>query len=172
MSEESDIALELQESREATGFSREKVAQAIGKSAKTIERWETTGRLGPAELRRIRAFYAEAAAGHVYLDNDVIRSTNRSRLAGVSEASPSYSPARITIRVALWLADFVAALRDAKVPDDEIDEAVSLVTHPTALTRNKGGKRVDLTEDEAIEEMDALAHVVFDRQRKMGRKIK
>lgn len=74
-------------------------------------------------------------------------------------------------RIRVWLAEFRTQLTRADVPEDEIEAAIDLVTSPAALTRYSGGKPVDLTEDEAMEELEALAAVVFDRQRKAGRKI-
>lgn len=74
MDEESRIAIELADSRQSSGLSRERVAQALGVSAKTIERWEKSGRIGPAELREIRAFYASGRQTGLY--NDVPRGTS------------------------------------------------------------------------------------------------
>lgn len=76
MADESVISTELQTARKQAGLSRERVASLLGVSAKTIERWELSGKVGPAQLRAIRAFYADV--GQRSLDNDVTRGTSSS----------------------------------------------------------------------------------------------
>ncbi|HTE46540.1 MAG TPA: helix-turn-helix transcriptional regulator [Gemmatimonadaceae bacterium] len=75
--EERRISEELKGLRDKTGYSRERVAQGVGKSAKTIERWENSGHIGPAELRKLRHFYDMELdpAQSKSLDNDVPRGT-------------------------------------------------------------------------------------------------
>jgi hypothetical protein len=96
--------------------------------------------------------------------------TSRSAAFSVGEAVPASRVLR-SLPIREWIARFRLTLTRADVPEDEIDEAIALVTSPAVLTRYKGGKPVDLTEDEAIEELEALAEVVYARQRKAGRKF-
>jgi transcriptional regulator with XRE-family HTH domain len=75
--DEAAIARELVSRREALGISRERVARAVGVSAKTIERWENSGRVKSLELQTIRAFFRQAESDPLSLDNVVPRGTMR-----------------------------------------------------------------------------------------------
>lgn len=91
MSDESVISTELQAARKISGLSRERVASLLGVSAKSIERWEMSGKVGPAQLRALRGVYADVAAGRISTDNDVSRGTSQPTESARAESDKAYS---------------------------------------------------------------------------------
>lgn len=62
MAKPESVGAELKRLREDAGLGRERVAAALGFSAKSIERWERTGELKPHVLAVLRGFYAKLKA--------------------------------------------------------------------------------------------------------------
>lgn len=162
MSDAKAIARELWASRNATGLSRERVGRAMDVSAKTIERWETSGRIGPAELRELRAFY-ERAMAPAGIDNVVPRGTSpgngTSRVAD-GPPGPRFAWARVVAldRVRAFLRAFGDELHALDATPDEEEEAVRSVRESGDRAYN--AERKDWTEDEAIDLMKLNAEPI------------
>jgi transcriptional regulator with XRE-family HTH domain len=62
-----------------------------------------------------------------------------------------------THKVRVWLSGFRLELTKAGVNDDQIREAIDLVTAPQIFSYYRGGSPGELNEDEAIVAMEAIA---------------
>jgi transcriptional regulator with XRE-family HTH domain len=159
---ETDVAKELVSRREALGISRERVARAVGVSAKTIERWENSGRVKPVELQTLRAFFRQAEADPLGLDNVVPRGTMR-----VSE----------TTRVEFGLPDWierraVAVERDlarAGATDAQLDYVSSVLrgdaTVRLILFNDDGARRPQKEQERQFEDLVDLMRLWVERSR-------
>lgn len=62
-----------------------------------------------------------------------------------------------THKVRVWLSAFRLELTKARLSDDQIREAIDLVTAPQVFDYYKAGRGRELTEDEAVVAMEAIA---------------
>lgn len=145
------VSTELQSARKRAGLSREKVASALNVSAKTIERWEKTGRIGPAELRSIRAFYQnpEGAVGSAGLDNDVPRGTpNRAVMRGT--LSPLQGGDPRLMRITMFEREMIRIGANDAEADDIRERAVSYLDSLFARGATDIDRELDLYLDASL----------------------
>lgn len=72
--------------------------------------------------------------------------------------------------VRVWLRRFLLELRRAGASEDQITEAEDILTAPELYTWYKGGRPAELTEQEALVEMEATAEVIWRRLERRGLK--
>lgn len=139
------MAIELQSARKRSGLSREKVASGLNVSAKTIERWEKTGHIGPAELRAIRAFYRDALAseGGSSLDNDVPRDTsNRAVVRGTLGPLQGGDPR--LMRITVFEREMIRMGASDLEADDVRERAASYLESLLARDESDVDRQLDL----------------------------
>jgi hypothetical protein len=71
----------------------------------------------------------------------------------------------------VWLSGFRHDLTRAGASDDQIAEAIDLLTAPQVFTYYRGGTPGELSEEEAIVAMEALAKFIRQRLRRRGLKF-
>src|SRR5438045_1320732 len=131
-------------------------------SAKTIERWETTGRLGPDKLRDLRSFYERAMIPES-LDNVVPRGTvavNGARYSQADAPAPRFPIAALLRLPALraWQNAFRAELLELGASPEQEESAMRTVTDRQLLARFAGGSTDDhYTEEELLQALENTA---------------
>jgi DNA-binding XRE family transcriptional regulator len=147
---------------EAAGISRETLYRALSKDEVTPAVADSFARalgvstqilLAPGSI----ALEASMSPPGVYRDGD-----------GGSAATPSRT---LPQRVRVWLAEFRAELTRAGATDDEIAEAMDLLQAPQLFVFYAGGKPREMTEEQMLTGVEALATVIRKELRKRGRKF-
>lgn len=139
-----EIRDELTRLRSELGVGREKVAAALGVSAKSVERWEKTGRLRPTDLRRVRLYYARELRGAPGLDTDVPRDTS------VSDWSPNPSlRSAIPARAYEVAMEYCRRLARAGLARDEIEALERILVDSRYAKANRRAGR-ELSEDDWV----------------------
>lgn len=164
----------LQALREEAGLTQAQLAAEIGKSRVTVSNWER-GETSPDEAD------AELVATRL---GTTVRSLRYGGDEGTSFAAPeaarriadALSPERASVErplprvarshaVRVWQKEFELELVKAGATEDQVAEAMDLVRAPQVFTFFAGGSPKGLTEQEAIEGMEALATLVRTQYR-------
>jgi transcriptional regulator with XRE-family HTH domain len=153
------LAANIRKARRRKDLTQEQVADLLGVHPVTVSKWER---------------------GVLELDEDALERLGR--LLGVSPSVLRYGDANEperpiatsdplrAPRVRAWLADFRAELTNADATDEEIENAIALVTAPQVFTHWSGGRLQEFSEDETIEAMESLAEVVRQRLKQLHRR--
>jgi transcriptional regulator with XRE-family HTH domain len=171
-----DASDELSRLRADSGLSRERVAAAVGYSAKSIERWEKGDAIDPNKLRRIRTFYEEFAATRPRLDNNRRQMAVMERPQGLGASPEPHLSMAELLRLPSIRADlaaFQAELIAMGATPEQEDSAMQVARDQLLLTRLMNGSPADsFTESEmrmAIESVAEIARRVLSRPQASAR---
>lgn len=166
---EDDLGENLKLARRVAGLSQQAVADRVGVTRVTVADWErgaatprdenlaALARLFGKTVAQLRHGEPPMSTGSVHRDE---------------EARSAATPSRVhPQRVRVWLADFRAELTRAGATDDEIAEAMDLLQAPQLFVFYAGGKPREMTEEQMVQGLEALATVIRRELRKRGRKF-
>lgn len=162
----------LREAREARGLKQEELAAAAGIHTKTVSKWEND-RQAPQYQQLLKAEPVLGVSASWILDGREALETSELAADPVGSATVT-RPLPRALRshaVRVWLSAFRHELTRANASDEQIAEAVDLLTAPQVFTYYRGGSPGELSEDEAIVAMEALAKFIRQRLRRRGLKF-
>lgn len=173
----SELGERLRALREGRRLTQQSAGEHLGVDRVTVSNWERGATIPePVVLERIAAFYGVPAAdlarrvsagpgvthGHISLAAGSPNGT------GSGPAEPAEAPGAKVLRnyeVRVWLSDFRGDLVKAGLSDEEVEAAVRLATSPDAFVYAFGGRVREMTEAEALEELEAIGQYIRHRAR-------
>lgn len=165
----------LREARIAAGLTQEDVARLADVHLKTVSKWENDKQPPHANQLAKIAPRLGVSVGWIRDGEGVAvlgSTTGFEQLNPPAQNGTSALPKVLRAhKVRVWLAEFRTELTKAGMPDDRIEEALRLVTAPELFVFYRAGRLTELTEDEAIVAMNAVATAVrlIARRTKLGK---
>lgn len=161
----SELGERLRALREGRRLTQQSAGEHLGVDRVTVSNWERGATIPePAVLERIAAFYGVPAA-------DLARRVpagpgiTHGHISLAERAEPAAAKVLRNYEVRVWLSDFRGDLVKAGLSDEEVEAAVRLATSPDAFVYAFGGRVREMTEAEALEELEAIGQYIRHRAR-------
>ena len=147
---------------------QQELADAVGAFVKTVSRWEND-RQTPrdADLEKLAAAL-EVSVPWLHYGIEVSDGAPSADPVGSAATSRPLPRVLRTHRVRVWLSGFRHELTRVGASEEQIAEAMDLLTAPQVFTYYRGGAPGEVSEEEAIVGMEAIAKFIRQRLRKRG----
>lgn len=155
----------LRAAREKAGLRQGEAADRIGVSRPALSGWERGTDTAPDHrISQLAALYGVTA------DSLVPAGARRAR-RGRPPEGPGRKP-ELSQPLRVWLQQFRLELTKDGANDEQIDEAMDLLTQPSIFTYYSGGAKRDRTDEQILTGMQAMAVVIKSRLKDLGVKIR